>query len=67
MKMSERMRSILSRVLSTEIGNQQIWKRKDMENGYVGIPRDEIIEEIKDFMEDNNITINYDYIINAKG
>lgn len=65
--MSERMRSILSRVLSTEIGSQQIWKRKDMENGYVGIARDDIIEEIKDFMESNNIAINYDYIINAKG
>ncbi len=67
MKMSERMGSILSRVLSTEIGNQQIWKRKDIRNGYVGIERDKIIEEITDFMEANNITINYDYVINAKG
>ena len=54
--MSERIREILSRVLSAEIGNQEIWKEQDLERfGCDKIGRDEIIEEIRQFMKDNDI------------
>lgn len=47
---------ILSRVLSAEIGNQEIWKEQDLERfGCDKIGRDEIIEEIRQFMKDNDI------------
>lgn len=54
--MSERIREILSRVLSAEIGNQEIWKEQDLERFSCDkIGRDEIIEEIRQFMKDNDI------------
>lgn len=54
--MSERIREILSRVLSAEIGNQEIWKEQDLERlGCDKIGRDEIIKEIRQFMKDNDI------------
>lgn len=55
--MTKRMRSILSRVLSEEIYNQLIWKQNDINNGFDGTDRDNIISDIKDFMTENGIEI----------
>lgn len=66
--MSERIREILSRVLSAEIGNQEIWKEQDLERFSCDkIGRDEIIEEIRQFMKDNDIKFDDFSYFNAKG
>ena len=60
--MDDFMRTILSRVLSQEIGNQIRWKDEDIKNGFGdAMSRDENIEEIKEFMKQNGIEIRPDY------
>lgn len=60
--MDDFMRTILSRVLSKEIGNQMRWKDEDIKNGFGdAMSRDKNIEEIKEFMKQNGIEIRPDY------
>lgn len=63
-KMTERMKSILSRVLSEEIGNQMRWHKEEKKEGLPAhvINRTEIIEEIKKYMEENKIEVREDFI-----
>lgn len=57
--MTERMQGILSRVLSQEIAKQEIWNKEDIANGFP--TREGTIQEIKDFMEENNIKFRKDF------
>lgn len=60
--MDDFMRTILSRVLSQEIGNQMRWKDEDIKNGFGdGADRDKNIGKIKEFMKQNGIEIRPDY------
>lgn len=64
--MTARVNAILSRVLSEEIGRQEKWKIKDSNNGFDTTDRDEAIQEIKNFMVENNIEIRTDYYLEGK-
>lgn len=66
MKTSERIKSILKRLLNEEIGKQKAWNENETKKGYpCYINRNEIIKEIKDFMKHENIEIDNDHIING--
>lgn len=54
--MSDVMRSILSRVLTEEVAQQETWKKKELEDGFDS-DRDGIIDEIRQFMTDNDIPV----------
>ena len=57
------MKSVLSRVLSQEIGNQLKWKENDINNGFSdGTDRNNNIARIKKFMSDNDIEFRQDYL-----
>lgn len=64
--MTARMNAILSRILSEELGNQEKWKIKDSNNGFDTTDRDEAIQEIKNFMIENNIELRTDYYLEGK-
>ena len=64
--MTKRLEGVLSRVLSTEIGKQLAWREKDMKNDLPYMDRDEIIEEIKEFMDIQRIELNYDYVMKGR-
>ena len=64
--MTNRLKSVLSRTLSTEIGNQLAWRVKDMANGLPYEDRDEVIKEIRQFMDVNDIDVNQHYVIEGK-
>ena len=64
--MTNRLKSVLSRTLSTEIGNQLAWRMKDMANGLPYEDRDEVIKEIRQFMDVNDIDVNQHYVIEGK-
>lgn len=54
--MSEFMKSVLSRLLSEEIRNQKEWKIVETKHyGFDAKFRDENIEEIRQFMKENDI------------
>ena len=54
--MTNVMKGILSRILSQEIAHQEQWQKDDIERfGEDITKRDEIIEEIKSFMDENGI------------
>ena len=54
--MTDLMKGILSRILSQEIAHQEQWQKDDIERfGEDITKRDEIIEEIKSFMDENGI------------
>lgn len=55
------MKSILSRVLSTEIGNQIKWQKDDPEK--LRNDRQELINIIRKYMMENDIEIRDDYIL----
>lgn len=57
--MTTRMNAILGRVLSQELAKQEVWGKQDIANGFPG--RDDVIKEIKDFMEENNIKFRKDF------
>lgn len=58
------MKSILSRVLSEEIGRQEHWKQQEIEYRLSSaLERDDNIERIKKFMEENGIEIKTEYMI----
>lgn len=60
--MDDFMISILSRVLSQEIGNQKRWAREEQEKyGIYSADREYTIDKIKAFMEENKIEIRPDY------
>lgn len=64
--MSEFMRSILSRVLSQEIGHQEKWKNEEEDKyGYCNADRDNYVKEIQQFMQDNNIEFRTDFYLEA--
>ena len=64
--MSECMRSILSRVLSQEIGHQEKWKNEEEDKyGRCMGDRDEYVEEIRQFMKENNIEFRADFYLEA--
>ena len=58
--MDDFMKSILSRVLSQEIGNQKRWAKQEQDRR-VYTDREHTIDKIKKFMEENNIEIRPDY------
>lgn len=63
--MSEMMRSILCRVLSQEVAHQEIWKKEDIEVfGTDRQKRGEIVEEIKEWMKQNDVDFNLEYYYN---
>ena len=66
--MTPRMKSILSRVLSEEIGRQYLWQAKERHLGLddVVIDRDITVQTIKDFMEWNDIEFNQDSYVKAR-
>ena len=60
--MTEMMKSILGRVLSQEIAHQENWKADDIRRfGEDKVNRDEIIAQVKDFMEENGIQFREDF------
>lgn len=60
--MSNTMKGILGRVLSEEIAHQYNWQKDDIERfGDDRTGRDKIIEEIKQFMKDNDIEFREDF------
>lgn len=60
--MTDLMKSILGRVLSQEIAHQENWKADDIRRfGEDRVDRDEIIQQIKDFMEENGIQFREDF------
>ena len=60
--MTDLMKGILGRVLSQEIAHQENWKKDDIERfGNDGTNRDMIIQQIKDFMEENEIQFREDF------
>lgn len=60
--MNERMKSILSRVLSLEIRNQEKWEKEDIARfGECQIDRQSIIKDIREYMEQNDIKFSYDW------
>ena len=59
--MDDFMISILSRVLSQEIGNQKRWAREEQEKYGISSDREYTIDKIKAFMEENEIEIRPDY------
>lgn len=62
--MSDRMKSILSRVLSQEVAHQEIWAKKEAEQfGKSVLDRDDIIKEIKAFMVENDIKFNGEFYL----
>lgn len=66
--MTKKMQSILSRVLSTERDNQVKWREEDIKNFGCDISnRTQTIEDIRLFMEENDIPFNADYAYNARG
>lgn len=64
--MTKRLESVLSRVLSTEIGTQLAWREQDMKNDLPYEDRNTVIEELKQFMDVRGIDLNYDYVIKGK-
>jgi hypothetical protein len=64
--MTKRLESVLSRVLSTEIGTQLAWREQDMKNDLPYEDRNAVIEELKQFMDVRGIDLNYDYVIKGK-
>lgn len=64
--MTARVNAILSRVLSEEIGRQEKWKNKDMDNGFDTTDRDEAVAELQQFMRDNNIEFRTDYYLDGR-
>lgn len=63
--MTKTMSAILVRVLSEELGRQRAWRENDIEEGFDGSDRDEVIEEIKTFMKENSIDINSSYALDG--
>lgn len=64
METNEMMKAILSRLLSQEIARQEIWKKEAIEKwGTDKAGRDEIIKEIKAWMEQNEIEFDYYWYI----
>lgn len=61
--MTNTMNAILERVLSEEIAKQEMQSKKDIANGFPS--RDNIIKEIKDFMEENNIKFRQDFYLDT--
>lgn len=61
--MTNTMNAILERVLSEEIAKQEMQSKKDIANGFP--PRDNIIKEIKDFMEENDIKFRQDFYLDT--
>lgn len=57
--MTRKMNAILERILSQEIARQEVWSKEDVENGFPG--REDIIQEIKDFMKENDIKFRKDF------
>lgn len=64
--MSGTMNSILSRVLSQEIARQEIWGKEDAEMFGEHMNRQPVIQEIKQFMADENISFNQDWYIRTQ-
>lgn len=61
--MTDTMNAILERILSEEIAKQEMCSKKDIANGFPS--RDNIIKEIKDFMEENNIKFRQDFYLDT--
>lgn len=57
------MKSIFSRLLSTEIGKQEKWKNRDEDRGFDTSDRDKVVAEIQQFMKDNQIEFRTDYYL----
>lgn len=61
------MKSILSRVLSEEIGKQQKWAdREEKEYGLDRANREDNVKRIQQFMKDNDIQFREDFYLNAR-
>lgn len=63
--MKDQLRSILSRVMSEEIGKQKAWKKQDEEFQLDGNYRDELIKDILEFISENSIEVRKDFINKA--
>jgi len=55
--MTETVARILTRVLNQECDNQKRWEQEDIENGIDFGERKQFIEELHQFMKENNIPI----------
>ena len=63
--MTDLMRGLLERVLSEELGRQAAWLQQDEENLIFIGNRENVMQEIKDFMKENDIRFRDDFYINA--
>lgn len=62
--MTDTMKSILERVLSQEIAHQENWQADDAERfGEDVMNRGRIIQEVKEFMEQNDIKFREDFYL----
>ncbi len=64
--MTDRMKNILERVLSQEIAKQEIWSKEDVELFGEHMNRNGIINEIKQFMKDEDIRFNQEWYIRGQ-
>lgn len=64
--MTKSLESVLSRVLSTEIGTQLALREMDMKNDLPYEDRDVVINELKQFMDVRGISLNHHYVIQGK-
>ncbi len=64
--MTDTMKSIFSRCLSTEIGKQEKWKNRDEDRGFNTSDRDKLVAEIRQFMQENNIEFRTDYYLDGR-
>lgn len=60
-KRTDRMEAIMERIFSQEIARQEQWSKEDVEMFGEHMNREALIQEIKDFMEANNIRFSMDW------
>ncbi len=63
--MTDIMNAILERVLSQEIAHQEQWSKEDVAMFGEHMNRDKQIQEIKQFMQDNDIRFNQEWYVKA--
>ena len=63
--MTGTVKSVLTRVLSEELGRQAQWLEDDKKMGFDITPRTKVIDELHKFMEENDIKVRDDYYFDA--
>ena len=59
--MTTLMNGLLERVLSEELGRQTAWRQQDTDRGFDTADREKVMQEIRDFMKENDIKYRDDF------